>query len=107
MRESLMKTIEGARLMNGKVAMVTGAASGIGKACAEIFSHQGCKLILVDIYEEGIKQVCQEIITGGGEAVSIKGDITQEKDLDRIFQLGETYNGGMDILINNVGGVTY
>ncbi len=104
MRESLMKTIEGARLMNGKVAMITGAASGIGKACAEIFSHQGCKLILVDINDEGLKRVGQEITQGGGEAVIIHGDVTREKDLDRIFQLGETYQGGMDILINNAGG---
>ncbi len=91
-------------MMKGKVAMITGAASGIGKACAEIFSHQGCKLILVDINEEGINQVCQEIITAGGEAVCVKGDVTQEKDLDLIFQLGETYQGGMDVLINNAGG---
>jgi len=59
---------------------------------------------LVDINDEGIKQVCREIIKGGGEALSMKGDVTQEKDLDRLFQLGESYQGGMDILINNAGG---
>jgi 3-oxoacyl-[acyl-carrier protein] reductase len=104
MKPSVWQALEGAKLVQGKVALITGAAAGIGKACALLFAHQGAKLALVDLQEEGLNQVCQEIRSRGGEAVPILADVTRNQDLDRAFdKIGEVY-GGLDVLINNAGG---
>ncbi len=103
MKSSIWQTLEGAKLVRGKVVLITGAAAGIGKACALLFAHQGAKLALVDV-QEGVKQVCEEVETRGGQAVPILADVTRAQDLDRIFdKIGEIY-GGLDILVNNAGG---
>lgn len=67
MKPSIWKALEGAKLVNGKIVLITGAAAGIGKACALIFANQGGRLALVDLQEEGLKKVCQEIQAQGGQ----------------------------------------
>jgi len=91
-------------LVKEKVVLITGAAAGIGKACALLFAHQGAKLALVDLQEEGLKQVCEEIINTGGRGLPILTDVTRGQDLDRIFHKIDEAYGGLDILINNAGG---
>ena len=91
-------------MVKEKVVLITGAAAGIGKACALLFAHQGAKLALVDLQKGGLKQVCEEIINTGGRAVPILADVTRNQDLDRIFGTIEEVYGGLDILINNAGG---
>jgi 3-oxoacyl-[acyl-carrier protein] reductase len=104
MKPSVWQALEGAKLVKEKVVLITGAAAGIGKACARLFAHQGGSLALVDLQEDGMNQVCQEIRSKGGKAVPIVADVTRSQDLDRIFQkIHDTY-GGLDILINNAGG---
>ena len=104
MNLSVWQALEGAKLVKGKVVMITGAAAGIGKACALLFAHQGGHLALVDREEEGLKKVCEEVQGRGGRAIPITADVTQDLGLDRIFQsLEETY-AGLDVLINNAGG---
>jgi NAD(P)-dependent dehydrogenase (short-subunit alcohol dehydrogenase family) len=104
MKPSIWQALEGAKLVKGKVVLITGAAAGIGKACALLFAHQGAKLALVDLQEGGLKQVCEEIKNTGGWAIPILADVTRHQDLDRIFdKIGEAY-GGLDILVNNAGG---
>lgn len=101
---SLWKALEGAKLVKEKIVMITGAADGIGKACAHMFAHQGGKLALVDLQREKLEKVCLEIQSRGGEALPIRADVTDEKELDHIFQtLLNTYRG-LDILVNNAGG---
>ena len=104
MKSSIWQTLEGAKLVKGKVVLITGAAAGIGKACALLFAHQGAKLALVDLQEEGLKQVCEEVETRGAQAVPVLTDVTRHQDLDRIFdKIGEVY-GELDVLVNNAGG---
>jgi 3-oxoacyl-[acyl-carrier protein] reductase len=103
MKPSIWQALEGAKLVKEKVGLITGAAAGIGKACALLFAHQGAKLALVDLQEEGLKKVCQEIQAQGGRAVPIIGDVTQGKDIENIFQIVSDVFGGLDILVNNAG----
>ncbi len=64
MKPSVWQALEGAKLVKEKVVLITGAAAGIGKACALLFAHQGGRLALVDLQEEGLKQVCEEVNEG-------------------------------------------
>ena len=101
---SLWKALEGAKLVKEKIVLITGAADGIGKACAHMFAHQGGKLALADMQEEKLEKVCREIQSRGGEALPIRADVTDEKELDRIFQMLLNTYRGLDILVNNAGG---
>ncbi len=104
MKPSIWQALKGAKLVNGKIVLITGAAAGIGKACALIFANQGGRLALVDLQEEGLKKVCQEIQAQGGQAIPIVADVTQPKDIDRIFQVIWDGYRGLDIVVNNAGG---
>ena len=74
--------------LNDKVAIVTGAASGIGKATAQVFAREGCKVVLADINEAGLKETLAEISAGSGEAFIAPGDLTRSEDVQRI--VGQT-----------------
>jgi len=104
MKPSIWQALEGAKLVKGKVALITGAAAGIGKACALVFAHQGAKVALVDLQEEGLKQVCEEVRNKGGHAAPILADVTNTQGLACIFEKVKEVYGDLDILINNAGG---
>jgi 3-oxoacyl-[acyl-carrier protein] reductase len=104
MERLLWKCLEGANLISRKIVIITGAASGIGQACARMFSQQGGLLALVDLDYEALQKTCKEIESQGGKALAIKADVTRERDLDRIFQATHDAYHGLNVLINNVGG---
>ena len=89
--------------LENKVAIITGSANGMGKAEAERFAKEGAKVVIADIVEDLILKVESSIIENGGEAISIKLDITKESDWKQaISKTIETY-GKIDILVNNAG----
>lgn len=96
--------LKGAKLIEGKVVLITGAAQGIGRACARMFSNQGGLLSLVDLNGQALKVVCRRIELQGNQVVGIEADVTVDKDLDRVFQVAQERYGRLDILINNAGG---
>jgi 3-oxoacyl-[acyl-carrier protein] reductase len=104
MKSLIWQALEGARLVQGKVALISGAGAGIGKACARMFAKQGASLALVDLKGEDLEQVSQEIQTLGVAAKTIQADITRTQDVDRIFKRVLEEYGRLDILINNAGG---
>jgi len=104
MKTCIWESLSGAKLVNGKIVLITGSAAGIGKACALMFASQGASLALVDLQEEKLREVCQEIQAQRGQAVPIVADVTQNQGLDYIFQTVLDTYGGLDILINNAGG---
>lgn len=84
-----------------KIAIITGAASGIGEATAIRFAEEGAKVAVVDINVAGGEEVVERITAAGGEATFIEADVGVEEDLRRIVDTTvETY-GGLDVLHNN------
>jgi 3(or 17)beta-hydroxysteroid dehydrogenase len=87
----------------GKVAIITGAASGIGQATAKLFAREGAKVVAVDMEEQAGKQTAESIIAEGGEATFIKADVTVSTQVQNAMKATVQKYGKLDILVNNVG----
>lgn len=89
-------------LLDEKTAVITGAASGIGKATAKVFAEHGAQVVLADI-DEGGEETLETIISDGGEASFIKTDVSDPVEVQNaIITAGDKY-GGLDVLFNNAG----
>jgi 3-hydroxybutyrate dehydrogenase len=89
--------------LDGKVALVTGGASGIGRATALTFAREGAKLIIADLHEEGGQQTVHMITEQGGDATFVQVDVTQAAEVEAmISKTVETY-GRLDCAHNNAG----
>lgn len=88
------------RLAN-KVAIITGAASGIGRATAIRFASEGAKVVVADINEQGAQNTVDFITSNDGQAVCISTDVGNEADLQRMIDFTVSTYGGLDILHNN------
>ncbi len=90
----------------GRVAVVTGAARGIGRAIADRFAAEGARLVLADIDEAGAVTASAEIEHSGGAALAVGADVGVAADVDRLFDQTLSAYGTVDILVNNAGDVT-
>ena len=89
--------------LKDKVAIITGAASGIGKATAKLFAEHGAKVVVADIDKDGGSQIVTQIQNGGNEAIFVETDVTLKVNTEKmVAQTVETY-GKLDILFNNAG----
>jgi len=88
-------------VLEGKVAIITGAGRGIGRAFAIRFAEEGAKLLLPDISLERTEDTVKEIKANGGEAVAMKTDISDENDTKKMAEKVMHQYGKVDILINN------
>ena len=89
--------------VEGKVALVTGGASGIGRATALTFAREGAKLVIADMNEEGGHQTVHMITENGGEAIFVQVDVTSTSTVEAIIaETVETY-GRLDCAHNNAG----
>lgn len=86
-----------------KVAIVSGATAGIGKAIALLFGKNGCKVVASGRNEERGNAVVQEIKENGGEAMFVKADICSESDLKNLVETAVAAYGQLDIVVNNAG----
>src|SRR4051794_9814863 len=96
---------EGGRNMSfeKKVVIVTGAANGIGKGIASLYSEKGAMVVLADLDAEAGKKVVSALKDKGGEAIFATTDVRREEDIKQLMKTTyETY-GRIDILINNAG----
>ena len=89
--------------LDNKVAIITGAASGMGEATAIMFAKEGAKVVLTDVQEEKIKALASKIIENGGEALAVKHNVASGEDWDTVSQEAKKTFGKIDILINNAG----
>lgn len=89
--------------LKGKVAVVSGGASGIGKATAKLFATQGAKVIVADHQKETGEAVVKEIEDAGGEAVFIRLDVRKEEDWKNVFDTAVAKYGKVNICVNNAG----
>ncbi|MCD6556352.1 MAG: SDR family oxidoreductase [Bacteroidales bacterium] len=97
------KLIKGTDKFKNKIIIITGASSGIGKACAFEFARQGAKVVLAARTESNLKKVETEIIKLGGEAYSIKTDVKKIDDCKNLIDKTIKKYKKIDILINNAG----
>ena len=89
--------------LKDKVALVTGAASGIGKAIAALYAAEGAKVAIADLNQEGAAATARELEAGGGRAVGIAMDVTSEQQVAAGFAKLASAFGGIDILVSNAG----
>jgi NAD(P)-dependent dehydrogenase (short-subunit alcohol dehydrogenase family) len=89
--------------LDGKVAWVTGAGRGTGRAVAEALAASGSKVILFARSSGELSDVCDKIVAGGGEAAIVVGSVLDTESIDRVTELAVQRWGQLDILINNAG----
>ncbi|OMD56825.1 glucose 1-dehydrogenase [Paenibacillus odorifer] len=92
-------------ILTNKVAVVTGAGSGIGEAIALLFARQGAKVIAADIHLANVEAVAKKAKKGEGHGVvyPVKADVSKEEDTQRMIDAATTQFGGLHILVNNAG----
>jgi NAD(P)-dependent dehydrogenase (short-subunit alcohol dehydrogenase family) len=90
-------------ILKDKVAIVTGASSGIGKASARLFAQQGAAVIAAARREKELDILVEEILSDRGEAVALAGDVRDEYYSIALVDLAERRFGGLDIALNNAG----
>jgi NAD(P)-dependent dehydrogenase (short-subunit alcohol dehydrogenase family) len=89
--------------LSGKVAIVTGASSGIGYETAKLFAHEGARVVVTARRQEELEALVAEIEQHGGEAVAIAGDIRDEDFARTLVDTAVDRFGGLDIAFNNAG----
>lgn len=94
------------RLQN-KVAILTGAASGIGQGTAELFAEHGARLVLVDRNEAGLAETSARVKRAGAAAVTVCGDVSQSATIQRVVAAALETFGQIDVVFNNAGIMPY
>jgi len=90
--------------LTGKVAVVTGASKGIGAAIAKHLAAEGASIVVnYASSKAGADKVVSEIISAGGKAVAVQGDVAKKGDIDRLFAETKQAFGQLDVLVNNAG----
>lgn len=91
------------QLLEGKVAVITGAARGIGRACAELFSAHGARVVLSDLDAEPAREAAEALKAAGGDALAVPGDVTAADFAPRLVAAALDTYGRLDAVVNNAG----
>lgn len=91
------------RLLEGKVALITGSGRGIGRAAAELFAQHGARVVISDIDPAPAEETASAIRAAGSDAISVPGDVTDKLFAKEIVGTAIDKLGGLDIIVNNAG----
>ena len=89
--------------LNNKIALVTGAASGNGKAIATLFAQEKAKVVLVDINKVTLNEAVTSLSKQGYDVIGVEADVTKEADIQKMVDAALSKYGRLDILVNNAG----
>jgi len=89
--------------LENKVALITGAGSGIGRESALLFAREGARIVVVDVNDKAGESVAAEIQAAGGQAVYAHADISKSSEAEGMIRAAETSFGRLDVLFNNAG----
>jgi NAD(P)-dependent dehydrogenase (short-subunit alcohol dehydrogenase family) len=89
--------------LEGKVVVITGAGSGMGRAMANLFTEQGAKVVAADWHAESLDAVVAEVTAAGGVITGVQGNVAVKDDCERLIDAAVAAYGGVDVLCNNAG----
>jgi len=89
--------------LKGKVALITGAGSGMGRAASVLFAREGAKVAAIDVTEASAAETARMIKSAGGEAISLRADVSDSEDARAMVEETVRAFGGLDVLYNNAG----
>src|SRR6185436_10349455 len=89
--------------LHDKVALITGAASGIGRESALLFAREGARVVVADLSDEAGAAVVAELQAAGGQAVFVHADVSRAADAEAMVRAAEDAFGKLDVLFNNAG----
>src|SRR6185369_15072402 len=89
--------------LKDKVALITGAGSGIGRETSLLFASEGAKIVVVDINDAGGQETVSQVEAQGGQAIYVRADISKAADCEKMVRAAEESYGQLNILFNNAG----
>ena len=89
--------------LDGKVALITGGASGMGMVASKLFASEGAKIVLTDVADDAGEAVAAEIEAAGGQALYVHSDVSDEADAEAMVKAAVDRFGGLSVLYNNAG----
>lgn len=92
-----------AQMLSGKVAIITGATSGMGRSMAELFAEEGAAVVITGRTSKTVDETVAAIRSKGGKALGVVADASKKEDTPKVFEAALAEFGDVDILINNAG----
>ena len=89
--------------MKGKLTVITGAATGIGRATAQLFAQEGAQVVIADVNEEDSQETVDYIASEDGSAWFVRTDVSQAEDMKALMESAAELMGGIDVIFNNAG----
>ena len=89
--------------LDGKVALITGAASGMGRVAAKMFAAEGASVAAMDVAEGALEEMVREVRDAGGSIIGVPGDVSAAADVRRVVEEGVSAFGRLNVLYNNAG----
>src|SRR5918997_5252811 len=90
-------------MLEGKVALITGASQGLGRALALAYAEAGARVVMNSRSEESLRPVAEEAVSSGAEVLAIAADVSQSADVERLVGAATQRFGQVDVLVNNAG----
>src|SRR5918997_5675644 len=100
---SVLKAPEGREMLGGKVALITGASQGLGRALALAYAREGARVVINARSEESIRPVAGEVEASGAEVLALAADVSKSADVERLVDAAVERFDRIDVLVNNAG----